>query len=38
MVASDKFAAALKATADSCRKLGNKVRDEQKSPKDDPQS
>ena len=30
MVASDKFAAALKATADSCRKLGNKVRDEQK--------
>ena len=29
MVASDKFAAALKATADSCRKLGNKVRDEQ---------
>lgn len=38
LVASQKFAAALKATADECRRLGDKARDGQKGSRGDPQS
>ena len=37
LVASEKFAAALKATADECRRLVDKARGEQKGMNDDPQ-
>lgn len=38
LVASKRFAAALKATADECRRLGDKARDGQKGSKGDPRS
>ena len=38
LVASQKFAAALKATADECRRLGDKARDGQNGSKGDPRS
>lgn len=37
LVASRKFAAALKGVAEECRRLGNKARYGQNAPKDDPQ-